>query len=147
VVFPCYDREGKARGAVLRGTYPDRPFKGMAAGSDSRYPWCWPAEGRKVAVVCESPIDALSLVTLKPALADAHLVGLGGVRGEALLTFLEEYQARTLILALDSDVKGKEAAAKFKAELRGMGYAVPVLHPPDGCGDWNEVLLRELGRR
>lgn len=80
-VFPCYDRDGIPRGAFIRGTSPRHPFKGMAPGSDGRYPWHWPPEETgHLAAVCESPIDCMSLVVLRPGLRCAHLVSLNGSR-------------------------------------------------------------------
>ncbi|MGI9862868.1 toprim domain-containing protein [Moorella naiadis] len=140
-VFPCYDQAGRPRGAFLRGTASN--FKGMAPGSNGRYPWHYPPETQgRLVVACESPIDALSLVSLKPYLQDHHLVSLNGLRWEALATFLGEWQKiKTVILAFDGDKPGQTAAEEFGVRLKAMQYKVALLLPPAGVKDWNAALL------
>ncbi|NSW83595.1 MAG: toprim domain-containing protein [Syntrophothermus sp.] len=139
-VFPSYSRLGQPKGAFLRGTFSN--FKGLAFGSDARYPWHWPPETESQgAVVCESPIDALSLVSLKPFFRSHHLVSLNGLRWEALTTFLEDWQEiKTVVLAFDGDKPGRTAAEEFKKRLKAQGYTVAILLPP-GFKDWNETLV------
>jgi len=60
----------------------------------------------------------------------------------ALETFLCEWpEVKTVMLALDSDEMGKEATARYKAELEKGGYAVALFVPQNGNKDWNEELL------
>lgn len=141
-VFPSYSRLGQPKGAFLRGTFSN--FKGLATGSDSRYAWHWPPETESsVSVVCESPIDALSLVSLRPFLRNHHLVSLNGCRWEALNTFLQEWpEVRVVLLALDNDLVGRTAAEEFKTRLKHMGYTAVLLLPPTGFKDWNELLVK-----
>lgn len=141
-VFPCYDRVRQPKGAYIRGTSTSSTFKGLAAGSDARYPWHWPPEiPSRVAVVCESPIDALSLACLKSFLRNHHLLSLNGLRWEGLTTFLEDWQEiKTVVLAFDGDKPGRTAAEEFKNRLKAQGYTVAILLPP-GFKDWNETLL------
>lgn len=147
-VFPCRDSAGRIRGAFLRGTHPRRAFKGLAAGSDSRYGWWWPPDpgpGSGIVAATESAVDAVSLVTLYPAFRRFHQLSLNGLRPGALQTFLADHrEVRTVILALDSDEPGQQAAGRLRLELSEKGYRAAILRPPQGCKDWNEVLLAGL---
>ncbi|NPV71476.1 MAG: DUF3991 domain-containing protein [Firmicutes bacterium] len=88
-VFPCLDSNGQMRGAVLCGSNPNRPFKGMAAGSDSSYGWLWaPKSPSTLTTVTESPIDAMSLAVLRPLVRAGHLLSLNGLRWQTLTRFL-----------------------------------------------------------
>lgn len=93
-------------------------------------------------MVGESPLDAASVAVLRPGLRHFHFLSLNGLRLGALETFLDHHrEVKDVILALDSDPAGQEAAARFQGELRQRGYSVAVLTPPHGHKDWNEALV------
>ncbi|MDP2859257.1 MAG: DUF3991 and TOPRIM domain-containing protein [Bacillota bacterium] len=143
-VFPCRDRSGQPRAALLRGTDPKRRFLRMVAGSDSGFGWHLPplrSPVDHVVAVTESPIDSLSLLVLRPALECFHHLSVNGVRRQTAPTFLDEHpDVRTAILGLDVDETGLQATTELSADLRNRGYTVAVLQPPDGAKDWNEAL-------
>jgi len=140
-VFLIRDR-GKVRGAFLRGT--KGPFKGMAPGSEN-YPWFLPGRGR-IAVAGEAIIDVLSFSVIKPYLGTSHLLALNGLSKNALINFLNGHpEVKAVVLALDNDPAGREAAARFKEALKEK-VAVVELWPPGEFKDWNQVLVSRRER-
>lgn len=86
-------------------------------------------------IVCEAPIDALSLAQAGfPALA---LCGKDGAPSWLPLRCAFERVA----LAFDADDAGDGGAEKLAPVLASMG-AKPVRLRPEGDKDWNEMLLR-----
>jgi hypothetical protein len=66
-VFLRHDEDGQPTGAFLRGTDPDRPFKGLAAGTERERGWFHFTVGDRGVpqlVLTESAIDALSYYAL-----------------------------------------------------------------------------------
>jgi DNA primase (bacterial type) len=144
-VFPCYDSSGQARGAILRGTLTDKPFKGREKNSDVRFGWSLVPKNRaNELVVTEAPIDALSLLTIyKEKMAGNNcIIALGGLFVESLKQFLESYSnVHKIILAVDNDAPASEFIGKVKANL-GLDYKIKELRPQNKK-DWNEVLLSQ----
>jgi len=140
-VFPCLDSVGQAQGAILEGTLSDVRWKGRAAGSDIHYGWLWPPaiESDLVAVV-ESPIDAMSLSVLRPGVRSNYLLALGGLHFEAVERFLSErLHVRQVVLAMDNDSPGRQAAQDWQKWLNTQQYKVWCLFPDKGK-DWNEMV-------
>jgi len=142
-VFPCYNQSGQAKGAILRGTLTDKPFKGRAKNSDVKYGWSLiPQNESSVLFVVEAPIDALSLVTIykDKGIGNHYILALGGLFMESLKKFLELYSnVNKMVLAVDNDAPASEFIGKVKANL-GSEYKIKELRPKNKK-DWNEVLL------
>ncbi len=141
-VFPCRDRDGATRGAIIRGTYSDIRYVARAPGSDASYGWRWsPAQSSGQMVIAESPIDAMSLAVLWPEVRLHHILALGGLILAGVQRFLDEYSSdvKVVIMALDSDQAGWEATNAWADNLQQRGYDVQVYSPMAGK-DWNEML-------
>ncbi len=79
-VFPCLDRIGEPKGAIIRGTFSDFRYVARADGSDASYGWHWPPVGPSDQVVfTESPIDAMSLAVLSLEFKACHILAIGGL--------------------------------------------------------------------
>ena len=88
-------------------------------------------------IVCEAPIDALSLASCGfPALA------LIGCNAPAMLHRATAF--RRVLLATDADGAGDHAAQAMAATLPAYGATCERLRP-EGAKDWNEM-LQEMGR-
>lgn len=158
-VFVGKDRAGKARFACMRGTMGD--FKADAPGSDKRFNFCLPSStpSSGLLAVFESPIDALSLATLRKVKRTAwdkcNYLSLGGTAPLALLQFLKDHpEIRQVYLCLDNDKAGLdgmariEAAIKYDKELQGRPLNVERKPPPVEHGkDYNELLRAKLAGR
>ncbi len=83
--------------------------------------------------------------------ARSNAVALCGLYPGALDTYLRDNpHLRHVVLCLDADGPGREAAEKLRAEYEGRGLKVSTRAPPRGK-DWNEYLQqrgppRERGR-
>ncbi|CAM4470705.1 DUF3991 and TOPRIM domain-containing protein [Paenibacillus typhae] len=143
-VFPCYDKTGEARGAIIRGTNKDKIYKGKAEGSNGKYGWVIrPVKSSNKVIVFEAPIDAMSFLQLYPKVRSHYILALGGLDMETLETFLEENREVTDIwMALDNDEPARKAVAGF-IETKDVNYTVHAFYPTDDFKDWNEQLVRQ----
>lgn len=158
-VFVGKDKEGKARFACMRGTMGD--YKADAPGSDKRFNFCLPSSDPSsgLLAVFESPIDALSLATLRKAKRTAwdkcNYLSLGGTAPLALLQFLKDHpEIKRVYLCLDNDKAGLDGMARIEAsiqgdpELKGRALTVERKPPPATHGkDYNELLRAKLAGR
>jgi hypothetical protein len=142
-VFPCFDRHGEARGAIIRGTYTDVRYVAQAPGSDASYGWHWPPKNESgQLVITESPIDAMSLALIRPLFRTGHILALGGLKPSAVHRFLDDHcMVRTLVFALDNDQTGLDAVRKWSVRLYEKGYDVQICLPDTPAKDWNEMLI------
>ena len=138
-VFVGRDGAGKPVFAAKRGTCDSVPFRGDVAGSDKRIAFrvpCDPALGRVAAF--EAPIDLMSWFTLH---GRSNAIALCGLYDGPLGTYLADYpHIRRILLCLDADGPGREAAGKLWEKYRGLGYGVEKQFPPSGK-DWNDFLI------
>lgn len=154
-VFVGRDPEGKARYAFQRGTCGE--YKNDVEGSDKRYGFCLAASSLACGkvTVAESPVDALSVATLRKFRGedwgDSHYLSLGGTAPCALLRFLKDNKAVTHIrLCLDNDRAGISGMEKIReavredGELAGRIRLIEDCPPPvSGGKDYNQMLMRE----
>lgn len=137
--------------AMQRGTLQNKRFVGEVFSSDKRYSFAVPVTPGDSPTLCvfESAIDALSYLTLlKQQGRDwrkANTLSLGGISGEgvkrlppALSQYLKAAPHITrIVLCLDNDAPGREAAAVLKGLLGG--YEV-IDRPPARGKDYNDLL-------
>ena len=136
--------------AMQRGTLQEKRFVGEVAGSDKRYSFAVPTTPGDSPTLCvfESSIDALSYLTLlKQRGKDwrkANTLSLGGVgkKDQQLPPALSRYlkdapHISRIVLCLDNDASGREAAAVLKELLEG--YEV-IDRPPARGKDYNDLL-------
>lgn len=152
-VFVGRDGSGQPKFASKRGTY-DRDgvsFKRDVLGSDKSVAFPIPCDpSLPWVLVFEAPIDLMSFCTLHWEVR-SNAVALCGLYPGALDRYLKDNpQLNHVVLCLDDDGPGREAAAKLQAEYEGQGLKVSTRTPPRGK-DWNEYLQtrgppRERGR-
>ena len=140
-VFVGRDSAGNPVFATRRGTWSS--FKCDAAGSDKRIAFRFPHDPALPDVrVFEAPIDLMSWFTLY---GQTNAIALCGLHDAPLEAYLDENpHISRIVLCLDADGPGHEAAERLGAKYRGRGYGIDDLIPPSGK-DWNEYLrTREL---
>ena len=144
-VFIGRDGTGKPVFAAKRGTWDGIPFKGDVAGSDKRVAFRVPCDPLLDWVaVFEAPIDLMSWFTL---CGPCNALALCGLYDAPLGTYLADYpHIRRIVLCLDADGPGREAAGRLGEKYRGLGYAVADLPTPSGK-DWNQYLQKEVMTR
>jgi len=147
VVFVGFDEQGKARFASLRGTFGEQKFRMDCSGSDKQYGFCMDGLPSGLLYIFESPIDAMSHASLENILAgdqDAwwrnHRLSLAGTSDIALPQWLKDHpRIKELVLCLDNDDAGREAAVSIARKYLGLGY-VTRLELPRGK-DYSEDLM------
>lgn len=113
----------------------DIKFKHIVPGSACDGYWCTGDEHAETVYICESAIDAISLMVLmKKYLPEtkAAYTSMGGLKDKAVATLKEKY--KNVILAVDNDERAKEYLKKYPDELK--------IIPPEieGIKDWNDLL-------
>ena len=141
-VFIGRNRDGKAVFATKRGTYDlgGRAFKGDVTGSDKNIAFRLPCNRKNDTVfVFEAPIDLMNYCTLHRE-ANCNAIALCGLADNALKTYLAENPSlKHIVLCLDADEPGQNAALQMKKVYEAQGYTVTKIVP--SCGkDWNEYL-------
>lgn len=153
-VFVGKDKAGKARFACMRGTTGD--FKADVSGSDKRFSFCLPSADPSsgLLAVFESPIDALSLATLRKITKGTewdkcNYLSLGGTSPLALQQFLTDHpEINHIYLCLDNDKAGLEGMARIETILKDRTLTVERKPPPAEHGkDYNELLRAKLADR
>ena len=141
-VFVGRDSAGQPRFASKRGTYDKDgvSFKRDVLGSDKSVAFPLPCDPAVPWVlVFEAPIDLMSFCTLHREVR-SNAVALCGLSPGALDTYLRDNpHLRHVVLCLDADAPGQEAAEKLRAEYEGRGLKVSTRAPARGK-DWNEYL-------
>ena len=135
-------------GAILHGTASRqgaKKFKGFAPGSSRKHEWCWSSsDNAKTAIICESPVDGISLVQLA-GLNDVEIISTGGVSNEAPKR-IQTKAFDNIIIAYDSDPAGQKAAYAMERKIRDVQKKASISYsPPSGVKDWNEVLQAKPG--
>lgn len=123
IVIP-YDRDGSY---YLTRSIEGKTFrkpKSGAAGIEPIYNKAALYSGGKPCFVCESPIDAISLMTAGGGKCSA--ISLGGTGHRKLIEQVEKQKPTcTLILSFDADEAGEKATQAAAEELRGL--SVPFM--------------------
>lgn len=148
-VFVGRDADGKAVFAYKRGTYDKggNGYKGDVPGSDKNIAFRLPADPQTDAVrVFESPVDLMSYMTLYPGV-NSNAVALCCLHAGALERYLgENPNIKNIVLCLDADKWGKEAAGRITEKYQAAGFAVTSKLPPKGK-DWNEYLQSKKSKQ
>ncbi len=133
VLFGVHDRAGQLVAVAGRYLSPTAEPKARTAGRISLGVWAGPgALDAPYLVVCEAPIDALSLTA-----CGVPAVALCGVHAPAWLPTHAAF--RRVALALDADKAGDDATGKLAPQFSALSAQVERWRPAVGK-DWNEVL-------
>lgn len=144
VVFVGKDANGTARHAHKRSTNSQgKSFRMTVEGSDFRYAFNWPGQGRNL-LVFEAPIDLLSFISMHPENWERYsYVALCGTSSQAMLGMLERNpQIQAVHLALDNDQAGQLASRRLAGIVRERGLEVDALVPI--FKDWNNDLCASV---
>lgn len=143
-VFVGYDPEGVPRHAFLRGTKPDKPFRGDVAGSNKQYSFCMNGTTNRV-FVFEAAIDAISYQTLRKKMGkhlNDHYLSLSGLSLEALDKLISIRPDITeIVVCTDNDQKGNMVCQKIQNTYK-MLYQVKR-DSPAPHKDFNALLCYE----
>ena len=145
-VFVGHDENGLPKHAHKRGLYSmGIGYRGNVEGSDPRYSFHHIGTGDTF-YVFEAPVDLLSFITLHPEdWKQSSYVTLDGVAEHALLHQLAlNPHLQKVVLCLDHDEAGIEAAGRLTEILREHGYTQVFVLLPE-YKDWNECLKARNG--
>lgn len=139
IVFPIYDKDGKAVGADSCGTYSLEGFrfKHIYEGSNPSFGWHFANHVAEVTentpmFFCESPIDAMSLCLLTRY--EGVYVSMAGCKDVTLDGMHKAYGGRPVICT-DNDEGGNKFRSRYPNVL--------TLIPTQGK-DWNDILKAKI---
>lgn len=153
-VFLRRDESSQPTGAFLRGTHPDHPFKGLAAGTERERGWFHFEVGDRGVpqmVLTESAIDTLSYYALvhgNTPLAGsgayrevyASTDGAGALPHGLIARVLEE--GGLVRAAFDRDARGERFWALLQERHPEAAAGVRLWRETPAVGkDWNDVLM------
>ncbi len=136
VVFPITDPEGNVlaiHGRAIAAEFLDTPKKTKGSRKEALFQATDDFDA-DIIFLCEGPADAMAL----------HECGFAAVASVAtsIPSWLPNRLAfRKVMVALDADETGDQAAEKHINELRAHGARAVRLRP-EGGKDWNDVLLK-----
>jgi hypothetical protein len=136
VVFPITDPEGNVlaiHGRAIDAEFLDTPKKTKGSRKEALFQSV-NAFDADIIFLCEGPADAMAL----------HECGFAAVASVAtsIPTWLPNALAfRKVMVALDADETGDQAAEKHINELRAHGARAVRLRP-EGGKDWNDILMK-----
>jgi DNA primase len=140
LVFIGCDKNGEARYATLHGT-GEKNFKKDVPGSEKEYGVHVDRSNADTIVVTEAAIDLLSYLDLETD--RVNILALGGLFDSPLERYLKDHDSvQHIILALDNDAPGKEAAEKYTRKYRELGFGVSGYSIPETYKDLNEYLQK-----
>ncbi|OLN31350.1 toprim domain-containing protein [Desulfosporosinus metallidurans] len=146
VVFVGFDENVIARHAHKRGTYSNAAgYRGNVEGSDPKYSFNHIGTSDTL-YVFEAPIDMLSYISLyQRGWQQQSYVTLDGVAEHAMLEVLSQNNyLSNVVMCLDHDAAGIEAAGRLAEILREKGYnKISCLQ--SAFKDWNEDLKAQHG--
>ena len=153
VVFVGFDENGKPRFASLRGTYSAKQFRMDCAGSDKRYGFHMSNNSSARLYIFESPIDVMSHASLENMYAgnpnawrQDNRLSLAGTSDLALPQYLKNHpHTKELVLCLDSDQPGRDAAVAISRKYTDKGYHTRIELPT--TKDYNEDLLEYIATK
>ena len=145
-MFIGFDERSAARFASLRGTYHDRQFRKDCTGSDKRFGFQMGAAPSQRLYIFESPIDAMSHASLVDDWRRDNRLSLAGTSGTALPHYLNTHpHIRELVLCLDNDPAGREAATAIAEKYAALGFTTRIELPQSK--DYNADLLKNIELR
>lgn len=151
VVFVGYDEKGKPCFASLRGTHGS--FRIDCAGSNKQYGFHMTFPSDRL-YVYEAPIDAMSGASIANANAgnnnawqrDSRL-SLSGTSDIALPKYLERFSPKEVVLCLDNDLAGREAATTLARKYSAKGYNTRIELPQGKDYNIDLLALRQKQRQ
>ncbi|NBK91703.1 DUF3991 domain-containing protein [bacterium 1XD21-13] len=146
-IFVGYDPQGTVRHGHKKGIYTmGKNYRGNLESSNPSYSFHWKGNS-SIIYVFEAPIDMLSYISLHKKDWKIHsYVALCGVAPQALYQMLKDYpKLQEVVLCLDHDIPGIEAAERIKKGLFESGYRNVKIELSQ-WKDWNEDIKALHGR-
>jgi len=143
IVFALRNKINQVSGLYFRSTMNNEDSRHFyLKESEGLYPFYPKAETERL-IICDSVIDAASLLQIKAVTEQYSLLGAYGtnrLNPEMKAAIADLKQLKEIVFAFDSDDAGNKAAVKYAEELKQLlpGIAVTKMILP--CKDVNETL-------
>ena len=139
-------------GAVLHGTSSTqgkKKFRGFAAGSKRNRQWEWSAGSHptKLAIVCENPLDGISLAKMGEY-QNFTIISQGGATDE-IPHSIAARPYDNILIAYDNDSVGQKMGYALENKIKHIQRKAKVAFAAPVSGtlkDWNDVLQSDPSR-
>ena len=143
IVFALRNQSNQVSGLYFRSTTNNDDSKHFyLRDSEGLYPK-YPDANTERLIICESVIDAASLLQIK-AITDAYSLlsayGTNRLNPEMKAAIAELKQLKEIIFAFDNDEAGNKAAVKYAEELKQLLPNITIAKMILPCKDVNETL-------
>ncbi len=143
IIVPLFDEAGRVASFYGRSINNSKKIKHLYSPGNHKGLVNRKAAGvyREEIILTESVLDALSLIQI----GIENVIPCYGVNGftDELLKLLLDERVKTVVIAFDADIAGREGSGKLSKKLIGEGFEVKVIEPLIGK-DWNEGLIKGL---
>lgn len=148
VVFVGYDKKGKAVYAMERSTLPYSSFKIESEGCNYDYGISFDNENSDTLIITEAVIDMMSLMSLNinNNIHEKHsFLSINGTQKDnCIYKYLNDHpNIKEVIIALDNDLHGIEAAKKIKEQIKINNKKISTMLCFPDEKDWNEDLIKK----
>lgn len=143
-VFPHFNQSGLCGFELKNGTAERTTFTGFSPGGVKGLACSRPRESDRIAVICETSVDMLSVATLEGTENRRFFSTAGQIstmQAEWLRTAISRMPADSaVLLAMDNDQGGHKLAEQVRESLQTLDVVVEDHFPPNENQDWNDVL-------
>jgi hypothetical protein len=144
--FAHPDLQGEIKGLFSRTTIHNSDFRQVLGSKTSAWFRTGDLSTAKEVVITESPIEALSFMTLHPKEGRVAISVEGCAVPQALAEEIVK-KGQVPILALNPDVAGIQGSSKAEELFKSLGYDKPIERLASQSEDWNKDLVNQRAIR
>ncbi|MCF6334294.1 MAG: toprim domain-containing protein, partial [Spirochaetales bacterium] len=141
ITIPLFDEAGRAQSFYGRAINNSKKIKHLYSPGEHKGLVNRKAAAvyREEIILTESVLDALSLIQI----GIENVIPCYGVNGftDEHISLLGDERVKTVVIAFDADIAGRNGSEKLKSKLTSEGFSVKIIEPPAGK-DWNEGLIK-----
>ena len=143
-VFPHFNQSGLVGFELKNGNAYGTTFTGFSPGGVKALACSRPREDDRIAVVCETSVDLLSIADLEGTENRRFFSTAGQIsplQAECLQSAISRMPNNsTVLLAMDNDEGGLNLAAQIRNALKKLDVTILDHFPAKPKQDWNDVL-------
>ena len=142
-VFPHFNQSGLSGFELKNGNANRTTFTGFSPGGVKALACSRPRETDRIAVICETSIDMISLADLEGTKERRFFSTAGQIspmQMECLHSAISRMDQPKVLLAFDNDDGGRKIAAQARDALQETDSQIIDHFPPTPGHDWNDAL-------
>lgn len=142
--FPHFNQSGLCGYELKNGNSNGTTFTGFSPGGVKALACSRPRQDDRIAVICETSVDMLSLADLEGTENRRFFSTAGQIsplQAECLRAAVSRMPVNpTVLLCMDNDQGGRKLAEQIREALQSLDVKIVDHFPPKANQDWNDVL-------